>query len=366
MMAISVQDGTGGFQQMAASAALHRITIASHYLKVYWTVPRAQTFAKIAIAGSICEAALFLASVWVSPTVTAVLWTTSMFGAAPLWFNIAHRLPRATIPVNVEHMAERYGLFTMLFLGESIIAIVTETRVDSINDAIIVFFGFAIVYAVRAIYYGAQPNSPDDHALRLSINRARVFVYGHILLNAGLIGLGTGIKLMKTSAKNGKSVVPRSESVLTSLSLALVLTVVNATRLAHSFTTRNRFVWSTRVFVIGLIAASPAMMRQSNPQTFVSLLASYATFLAIIDAIASDAVLPERSTVFNEVPLPDRLARLSEVKRGPAELEFVRPTKHGQRHSFPGKSHQSVSSQLTRDSIVVTINENNGPARKGE
>ncbi|GAB5357427.1 hypothetical protein AAMO2058_000373800 [Amorphochlora amoebiformis] len=97
-------------------------------------------------------------------------------------------------------MAERYGLFVMLMVGESVIAIVTDSKEIEPENGLIIFFGFGILFALQQQYFGAQPEEREEHALHQSAFAGRIFIHGHLFLGMSLIGLGSGFGLVK---KNG-------------------------------------------------------------------------------------------------------------------------------------------------------------------
>ncbi len=96
--------------------------------------------------------------------------------------------PRLQIPLNVPHISERYGLFIMIILGESIISVM-NTNLGELNledefvwkddgtppSQILIAFvllTFVLSYCIARLYFDCQPNEEsimngmNNHALR--------------------------------------------------------------------------------------------------------------------------------------------------------------------------------------------------------
>ena len=70
------------------------------------------------------------------------------------------------LQIHVEHMAERFGLWAMLVLGESMISLVTVKVVQDWQHYLVVFVGLVIVFFLQHLYFDAQPVHANDHAFR--------------------------------------------------------------------------------------------------------------------------------------------------------------------------------------------------------
>eukprot|EP00466_Bigelowiella_natans_P008557 jgi/Bigna1/136720/aug1.35_g11428 len=222
--------------------------------------------------------------------------------------------------INVEHMSERYGLFVMLMLGESVINIVTDTKIEDVSDFFIIFLGFTIVFSQKMIYYGAQPHNPDHHALRISANTGRTFIYSHLFLSASLVGVGTGIKLLKKSHQKGKQ-VSKADYQLFTYSLVLFLVTANVLRLAHGFKKRSPTIWIFRVAAISIIALFPVIEPQLAAVKIIATYAVLCVVLSFIDAVASDVQVREKSPVLNNEPKPPKDMKVS----GRGRVKSIKP-----------------------------------------
>jgi low temperature requirement protein LtrA len=107
----------------------------------------------------------------------------------PLWGERA-----AATPWHPHHIAERYGLFTLIVFGETIAA--TTIAVESALDggarlgslAPIAVSGLTIVFALWWIYFDRPMND-----LLTSLRRAIVWGYGHYVVFAAAAAVGAGL-----------------------------------------------------------------------------------------------------------------------------------------------------------------------------
>jgi low temperature requirement protein LtrA len=109
--------------------------------------------------------------------------------AVPVW---AER--HAGTPWHPHHIAERYGLFTVIVLGESILAATLAleaalgTGEATVALAPIVIGGLLIVFAMWWVYFDWPV-----HDLLTSLPRAVVWGYGHYLIFASAAAVGAGL-----------------------------------------------------------------------------------------------------------------------------------------------------------------------------
>ncbi|WP_329119523.1 low temperature requirement protein A [Streptomyces sp. NBC_01353] len=134
---------------------------------------------------------------------TALLWAPE---SARSWIFLVMIVAELAVPVVAEkdtnthwhahHIAERYGLFTIIVLGETIAAatVAVKTGVseyDALDELLpIAAGGLLIVYAAWWIYFAAPAH------VRLHSNRqAFLWGYGHYLIFASAAAIGAGIEI---------------------------------------------------------------------------------------------------------------------------------------------------------------------------
>ena len=104
--------------------------------------------------------------------------------------------------VGVSHMSERFGLFVIIALGESIVITgATAAGLDQLDARTVVAFAvaFLMTAALWWLYFSAIAGH-FERALERADDRARVardiYTYGHVLLIAGIIAAAVGDELV--------------------------------------------------------------------------------------------------------------------------------------------------------------------------
>ncbi|MCB1638388.1 MAG: low temperature requirement protein A [Thiothrix sp.] len=99
-------------------------------------------------------------------------------------------------PWHPHHIAERYGLLTIIVLGEGIIGvsnlIINASSIDVQHALPVGFAGTVLIFALWWLYFKVPfAGALQDHNLRRGI----LFGYGHYLIFATLAAVGTGLEL---------------------------------------------------------------------------------------------------------------------------------------------------------------------------
>ena len=136
--------------------------------------------------GALC----WIASAFVTGPAREILWFAGLaleFGTPIVgWKTIA------TAPIDRHHLEERFGLFTIIVLGEAVIAVVVGTDVrDWAAAAVLVgATGFAAVVGLWWTYFDLNGAVQPRRGWW-----AFVFAYGHVPLWIALTAFGAGTKL---------------------------------------------------------------------------------------------------------------------------------------------------------------------------
>lgn len=102
------------------------------------------------------------------------------------------------IPMNVIFAIHRYGEWTMLMLGETVLSLLL---VAAPEDGAFGFFGVFYIGLLSAIYlmylnFKYQPHDPSHHALKRGRKSAAIFTLVMPIYSAALVGLGASFKMM--------------------------------------------------------------------------------------------------------------------------------------------------------------------------
>lgn len=177
----------------------------------------------------------------------AVLWLASAVVPAPErfwiwgaafaidlgtpWLAVRHSVKA---PPDAAHLTERFGLFTLILLGESVVAVMQG--IESQEDwtpaaATSAFLGMGISFLISWWYFdGASGASEQPVRTRREAIRFHVWSYAHFPLSLGIVVAGVGIQRIVTVAS--RAVLGTTDALILTGAVTLVmlaLTTIGAT-----------------------------------------------------------------------------------------------------------------------------------------
>ena len=161
------------------------------YLRSYRHVPEARPLiARYAWEYSLAIT-IWAVSLAFEPPVRYALW-----GIAIAWELMIPTLARrlfASIPVHASHVPERFALFTIIVLGETIVVVALGTSGSewALSAAVVAALGFVAAAAIWWVYFGGG----GEVTMRRSPAAILVFTHVHIPLLAALTAFSAGIAL---------------------------------------------------------------------------------------------------------------------------------------------------------------------------
>jgi len=161
------------------------------YLRSYRHVPEARPLiARYAWEYSLAIT-IWAVSLAFEPPVRYALW-----GIAIAWELMIPTLARrlfASIPVHASHVPERFALFTIIVLGETIVVVALGTSGSewALSAAVVAALGFVAAVAIWWVYFGGG----GGVTMRRSPAAILVFTHVHIPLLAALTAFSAGIAL---------------------------------------------------------------------------------------------------------------------------------------------------------------------------
>jgi low temperature requirement protein LtrA len=198
-MAASAQEAIGAKAvAFAIGYLLTRLLLVALYARAYRHVIGARPTVGIYLTGTAAAATLWAASLAAPGNIRYAMWAAGILveGVAPL---IATR-HGGGVPLHLSHLPERFALFVILVLGESVASIVIGVHdTDWAQISVLVAAsGFITVAALWWIYFdlgGAAGKHKlieegDDQESRV----ADAYVYGHLPLMLGLVTVAVGIE----------------------------------------------------------------------------------------------------------------------------------------------------------------------------
>jgi low temperature requirement protein LtrA len=192
-MAVSVSQAFGaGSAAFALSYFAVRAVLVLLYLRADRAIADARPLIRRYAVGFGLAALVWLASAFVPPPYRFALWILAL--ALEFYVPLSSRSRRLQylLPPDGHHFAERYGLFTIIVLGESFIKVVGGLAdVGLSRDALVLSgFGFVVVACIWWLYF----DNTHGAALRTTAAARYVWIYGHLPLAIGITGIGVGLK----------------------------------------------------------------------------------------------------------------------------------------------------------------------------
>jgi low temperature requirement protein LtrA len=201
-LAVQIPDVATGRRDagfVVAYVTLRSLLIAL-YLRAARRMPAARPLVLRYAGGYAIGVALWIVSLLVDPPVRYAMWGVGLTieYAMPV---IAQRL-HARMPVDASHVPERFALFTIIVLGESIVAVALGTA-DSdwrLASAATAALGFAAVACLWWVYFARG----IADGLSSRTGSMQIYVRVHIPLLAALTAVGAGVHILIHAARAGE------------------------------------------------------------------------------------------------------------------------------------------------------------------
>jgi low temperature requirement protein LtrA len=221
--------------------------------------------------------------------------------AVPLW---AERFQRTTW--HPHHIAERYGLFAIILLGEGVLAasmgVKVALEVEGVNASFVAISvaGLALIFALWWLYF----LEPAGAGLARSRDRFTLWGYGHYGIFAALAALGAGLKLAVEQSAHHVAVssVAAGYAVAVPVGVFLVL------------------LWAVHAPIVTRLTIRPAVMLGGAGVILLSPLAAEAAGLAfVVAAIATVCTLIIAATIARREGRPRAVVQAACAMPVPAE-----------------------------------------------
>ena len=195
LLAASVSTGpSGSTAAFAAAYAAARIVLLVMYARAYRHVEIVRPLVRGYLIGFSAAALLWLVSIPLPSDVAPWVWAVAF--AIDLATPFVMRKEQASVPLDVSHLPERFGLFTILVLGESIVAVTVGLGHVSWQVATTVT-GIAGIFLATGIWWIHFDNVDGFVVRRRGGGKAwrpTVWIYSHLPLAVGLAMVGVGIE----------------------------------------------------------------------------------------------------------------------------------------------------------------------------
>jgi low temperature requirement protein LtrA len=236
-MALSVHDALhGGSAQFALAYVAVRVVVLALNARARRHAAPARPLLNLFLAAFTAGAALWLVSVLVPEPYRYLLWAVGM--AVELSAPWLGRRRMARAPIHASHMTERFGLFTLIVIGESVISVAqgaagVDWEPGTLAVAVVGFLAVASLWWIYFEYVGAL-------AIR-SVLDGLCFTYAHLPLLAGLVSVAVGTELAVVQAAAGE--LERATAAALGGGTALYLLALTAIHATTGHAIGDRVLW---------------------------------------------------------------------------------------------------------------------------
>jgi low temperature requirement protein LtrA len=222
-MAANATDALGSDESagFAAGYAVMRFVLVFQYFRAR-RVPRAEVLSRRHMAGYGTAAILWLMSAFVPAPIRFVLWALAFaIDLGTPWWTVRHSVQA---PPDAEHLPERFGLFTIILLGESVIAVMHGMESQegwTIVAASAAFFGMAMAFAIWWWYFEKVNAAGTRHVTCHSdAVRFHLWTYAHLPFYIAVIIAAVGVQRV-IELKPG-TILPAGELAMLAAGVVLV------------------------------------------------------------------------------------------------------------------------------------------------
>jgi low temperature requirement protein LtrA len=258
----------------AAAYAAVRLVLVVQYARAR-LAPGARALATRYLAGHGTAALLWLVSAIVPAPGRFWIWAVAFaIDLGTPWLAVQQSV---NVPPDAAHLPERFGLFTLILLGESVVAVMRG--IESQEDwtpaaATSAFVGMGLWFLICWWYFDSAGGAAEQpvHTRREAF-RLHVWTYAHFPLYLAVIVMGAGVQRIVTAAARaslspGESAILAGAAAAVMLALALVGTV-SANRRHH-----RSGDWIAQVTLAAVMLGVGLLGRFSSPLVVITLIAA--------------------------------------------------------------------------------------------
>ncbi|MDJ0697930.1 low temperature requirement protein A [Mastigocoleus sp. MO_188.B34] len=257
-LAVNVHGGLGGNSAgFALAYAVSRFILVFQYLRVIKHIPQARKFAIHHATGFATAAILWFISAFILIPLRFIFWGLGL--AVDFATPISAKRHQTNLLPHPEHLPERFGLFTIIVLGEAIIAVVngvSEKHWD-IGSAISAVFGFIIAFGLWWVYFENVAGSALRNAGKQGkLGIFQVWLFGHLPLVIGLTATGVGVQGVVLSDASLALPTPERWLICGAVALCLLgLSILHITGLIFPCKVRARYRLGTAAVLLVIAVA---------------------------------------------------------------------------------------------------------------
>ena len=245
-LAASASEATGErFAVFVGCQLVLRASLLLQYRRAYRHIEHARPIARLYLVGTGIGAALWAVSLLVPRPVGFALWAAAV--VVEVLVPLVATRHSADVPLHVEHLPERFALFVILVMGESVAGIAhglydSEWTPSAIPVAVLAFVLAAALWWSYFDLAGARAKQLLNEAGgERSDRRHDVYVFGQLPLTLALATVGAAIEL--AVVQSGEGEVPAGTRLLLAGGVAVYLASMSITDGGMSKGPRRGWWW---------------------------------------------------------------------------------------------------------------------------
>jgi low temperature requirement protein LtrA len=255
-LAASATEATGErFGIFVACQLVLRLLLFLQYARAYRHVRAARPVVRMYLVGAAAGALLWGVSLLVPRPLAFAVWGAAVLAEAlvPL---VVTRAP-ADVPLHVEHLPERFALFVILVLGESVAGVAhglsdADWGASAIPVAVLSFVLAAALWWSYFDLAGARAKRLlNEVGGQRSDHSHDVYIFGQLPLTLALATVGAGIEL--AVIESGEGEVPTGTRLLLAGGVAVFLISMTITDTGMSRRTRSGWWWPLAAAAVALL-----------------------------------------------------------------------------------------------------------------
>jgi low temperature requirement protein LtrA len=276
-----------------AAYGVVRLLLVAQYARARH-VPGAGPLATRYALGHGVAALIWLASAVIPAPERFIAWGVAfVIDLGTPWAVVPHSV---TAPPDAAHLPERFGLFTLILLGESVAAVMHGMESQEnwpVEAALSAFLGMASLFLIWWWYFdGADAVSEQHVRSDREALRFHIWTYAHFPLCLGIVIVGVGIQRIVTTASH--SLLMSGEAGLATAGAAVVMLSMSAIAATSRRKAEQRAQsWLMPVALAGLVLMAGARTPTASPLVLAVALA--ATLLLQLALALSSARLRIRT-----------------------------------------------------------------------
>lgn len=236
----------------SAGYASARLVLLAMYARVYRHVAETRRLVGGYLVGFGLAAALWTGSIFAPEPARFALWAVALtIDLVTPW---VMRRQQAAVPLDVSHLPERFGLFTILVLGESLAAVMLGLRhLDwALRPVLTATLGIGVATTLWWMYFdNAEGSVVRRRETDSRTWRPTAWIYTHLPLAAALAAVGVALEHAVTEAGNGGMDQSHRWLLIGAVMIALsAMALIQVASLTHPKGSLNRAIALNRLVAL--------------------------------------------------------------------------------------------------------------------